>query len=81
MPWSDMIQQRCQIKSKLCITPHIFRHTHASLMFEKGIGIHAISDRLGHANSKITHEIYLHVTKKLKEKRNEEIKNVKIFAP
>lgn len=63
------------------ITPHIFRHTHASLMLEKGMNIDAISERLGHTNSKVTREIYLHVTKKLQDKRNAEIKEIKIFAP
>lgn len=63
------------------ITPHVLRHTHASLMLERGMNIDAISDRLGHTNSKVTREIYLHVTQKLQEKRNAEIKAVKIFAP
>ncbi|MFR3138934.1 MAG: tyrosine-type recombinase/integrase [Lacrimispora saccharolytica] len=63
------------------ITPHILRHTHASLMLEKGIGIDAISNRLGHANSNVTREIYLHVTKKLQEERNAQIKELNIFAP
>lgn len=44
------------------ITPHTLRHTHASLLMEQGIGIDAISRRLGHEDSKITREIYLHVT-------------------
>lgn len=61
------------------ITPHTLRHTHASLMMEQGIDIDAISRRLGHSNSKITREIYLHVTEKLKEKENERIKNVKLI--
>jgi len=50
-------------------------------MLERGMNIDAISDRLGHTNSKVTREIYLHVTQKLQEKRNAEIKAVKIFAP
>lgn len=50
-------------------------------MLEKGMNIDAISERLGHTNSKVTREIYLHVTKKLQDKRNAEIKEIKIFAP
>ena len=45
------------------LTPHALRHTHASLMLEKGVPIDVISRRLGHENSRITREIYLHVTK------------------
>lgn len=61
------------------ITPHALRHTHASLMFEQGISIDIISRRLGHESSDITRQIYLHITKKLKEKDNEAISKVKIM--
>ncbi|MDY2937926.1 MAG: site-specific integrase [Fusicatenibacter sp.] len=61
------------------ITVHALRHTHASLLLEKGVPIETISRRLGHENSKVTREIYLHVTKKLKEKDNEKIAAVSIL--
>lgn len=61
------------------ITPHALRHTHASLLLENGVHIETIARRLGHENSKITREIYLHVTEKLKEKDNEQISNVKMM--
>lgn len=61
------------------ITPHALRHTHASLLLEHGMSIDAISRRLGHENSQITREIYLHVTEKLKEKDNQQIANIKIM--
>lgn len=61
------------------ITAHALRHTHASLLLEQGIGIDTISRRLGHENSKITREIYLHVTERLKEKDNEQIARVQIL--
>lgn len=46
---------------------------------EQGIGIDAISRRLGHSDSKVTKEIYLHVTERLREKENEQIKGLKII--
>ena len=61
------------------ITVHALRHTHASLLMEQGVDIDTISRRLGHEDSKITREIYLHVTKKLREKDNERIAHVKIM--
>lgn len=61
------------------ITAHTLRHTHASLLLENGVPIDVISRRLGHENSQVTREIYLHVTEKLKEKDNEQIKNIKII--
>lgn len=60
-------------------TTHVMRHTHASLLLEKGIAVDTISRRLGHENSRVTREIYLHVTEKLKEKDNEQISKVSIF--
>ena len=61
------------------ITPHTLRHTHASLLMEQGISIDIISRRLGHENSEITREIYLHVTKKLKEKENQQLARIRIL--
>lgn len=61
------------------ITAHTLRHTHASLLLEQGVSIDVISRRLGHENSQVTREIYLHVTEKLKEKDNQQIASVKIF--
>ena len=61
------------------ITPHTLRHTHASLLMEQGVSIDIISRRLGHENSEITREIYLHVTKKLREKENQQLAGIKIL--
>lgn len=61
------------------ITPHALRHTHASLLMEQGISIDTISRRLGHENSDVTREIYLHVTKKLQEKDNQQIAKISIL--
>lgn len=44
------------------ITPHGFRHTHASLLFEAGESIKVVQERLGHKNSKVTLDIYTHIT-------------------
>ena len=61
------------------ITPHALRHTHASLLLENGITVDEISRRLGHEDSKVTRDIYLHITEKLKEKENEKLRNLKII--
>ncbi len=61
------------------ITPHALRHTHASMLMANGVDIDTISRRLGHENSTITREIYLHVMKKLVETDNEQIKNVQLL--
>ena len=61
------------------ITPHTLRHTHASLLMEKGVDVDTISARLGHTDSRITRQIYLHVTKRMKEEQNKRMKNIIII--
>lgn len=61
------------------VTTHVLRHTSASLFLEQGIPVDVISKRLGHRDSKITREIYLHITSKLEAKHNEMIAQVKII--
>lgn len=60
-------------------TPHILRHTHTSLMAEQGITLDVISRRLGHSDSRITKEIYFHVTKNLKKKDDALFRSVSVF--
>lgn len=62
------------------ITPHVLRHTHVSLMAEQGVDLDTISRRLGHENSKVTREIYLHVTKKMKERDRAQIEKVRLIS-
>ncbi|KRN57780.1 hypothetical protein IV74_GL001035 [Carnobacterium divergens DSM 20623] len=44
------------------ITPHGFRHTCASLLFEAGATVPEVQQQLGHKTSDVTLEIYTHVT-------------------
>ncbi len=46
--------------------PHLFRHTHVSILAEAQVPLSAIKERLGHTNDKTTEQIYLHITKKFK---------------
>lgn len=49
------------------ITIHGFRHTHCSLLFEAGLSIQDVRNRLGHSDIQTTMNIYAHVTKKQKD--------------
>ncbi|MGT2964760.1 site-specific integrase [Streptococcus acidominimus] len=49
------------------ITPHGFRHTHCSLLFEAGATIKEVQERLGHEDIKTTMNIYAHVSEQAKE--------------
>lgn len=67
------------LNKKVEITTHVMRHTHVALMAEQRIPLDVISRRIGHANSKVTREIYFHVTKKMKERDNRLVQAVKIL--
>ena len=60
------------------ITPHATRHTHASLLFEQGFTIDEVQHRLGHADSKVTRDVYLHVTHELRERENRKLDKFRI---
>lgn len=50
------------------LTPHALRHTHTSLLAASGVPLDVISRRLGHHDSKITTDIYMHITSKMKDR-------------
>lgn len=61
------------------LTTHALRHTAASLWAEQGMSLEAISRRLGHVDSCITKEIYLHVTDGMEAADAAEIDKIMLF--
>lgn len=61
------------------LSSHSLRHTHASLLFEQGFTIDEVARRLRHGDSQITRDVYVHVTKKLREKDAEKITQMKLI--
>ena len=49
------------------ITPHVFRHSFATLLLESGVDIKFIQDFLGHSTIATT-QIYLHISDEQKRK-------------
>lgn len=47
--------------------PHIFRHTTISILAENNVPLKTIMDRVGHADSEVTTNIYTHVTRNMKD--------------
>lgn len=56
-------------------TVHGFRHTHCSLLFEAGIDMQNVKERLGHTDIKMTMNIYAHVTKSERAKTADLFRN------
>lgn len=61
------------------ITTHVMRHTMTSLFAEAGVSLDVISRRLGHHDSKITRDIYYHVTKIQRERDHEAVRQISIL--
>lgn len=68
----DILREKYPVFNKH-VTTHTFRYTHISLLAEAGMPIKAIMERVGHANMKITLEIYNQVSATTKEKLIQEI--------
>ncbi len=62
------------------VTPHMLRHTHASLLAANGMTIDEIARRLGHGKSEITRRIYIHVTKKVTQNDNLKLDKINLFS-
>ena len=61
-------------------TPHITRHTHASMLFARGMDLQSVSSRLGHEDSQITKDIYLHRMEELKERENNQLNMIRLIG-
>ena len=61
------------------VTPHALRHTHVALMAEAHVELEIISRRLGHKTSKVTRDIYYHVTKRAQAHANEAIRGIRLI--
>lgn len=58
------------------VSSHIFRHTHISKLAELGVPMYVIQQRVGHSNSRVTQEIYTHVTHEAIVKNHDQLENL-----
>lgn len=58
--FANRVLRKLNYKKKL--STHIFRHTHISLLAERGVPLKAIMARVGHNDPATTMSIYTHVT-------------------
>ncbi|NHN31221.1 tyrosine-type recombinase/integrase [Paenibacillus agricola] len=69
-----ILMKKTEIKKHA--TPHIFRHTHISMLAEAGVDITTIMKPVGHDEMKTTMKIYTHVTDNMKKNASDKIKNM-----
>lgn len=62
------------------VSPHIFRHTHCSILASKGMSLEAISSRLGHGDSEITKKIYFHKLEESKERERKQLNKISLIS-
>lgn len=55
---------------------HSLRHTHASILAEAGVDQKYIQTRLGHADIKMTIDVYEHVTNGMRSRGRQAINNI-----
>lgn len=55
---------------------HMLRHTHISLLAEKGFDLKYIMNRVGHNEPKTTLKIYTHVTDRLRKQQAEKLNDL-----
>lgn len=67
----NFFYQLCENNNLEFIHIHGFRHTHCSLLFESGVPMKDVKERLGHSDIQTTMNIYTHVTKDSKNKSAE----------
>ena len=56
------------------VSPHMLRHTQATVFVNQNVDIVTISKRLGHSNPTTTQKIYAHQIKNSDEKANEKLR-------
>ena len=72
-------KENCERIIHRSLSLHSLRHSHASLMFQEGASLGAVSMRLGHSDSAVTREIYTHITQRKEELYNHEFDNISLL--
>lgn len=57
-------------------TFHALRHTHASILYEKGLNDKYISEWLGHKDNSTTRKVYIHLTEQSREQGETVVKSI-----
>ena len=69
--WRSLMERMAELEPDIetredgssILTPHYFRHNYASILYNAGVDVLSAQKFLGHANVKVTLEIYSHLSK------------------
>lgn len=61
------------------ISTHYLRHTHASFLAAQGMEYEMIQRRLGHENSNVTRDIYIHFTSEVEQRDKEAMDRIRLI--
>ena len=66
------------LSDRICpqVTPHSLRHGFATIMLEEGVPMKVVSAQLGHSSTRITEDVYSHVTARLQQEAGAAIERV-----
>ena len=73
------LRENCEKAIGRPLTPHALRHTHVALLADSGVNLDAIMRRVGHADSHVTKQVYMHVTDQMRDKDKAAIKSLKML--
>ena len=59
-------------------TYHALRHTHTTMLIERGAYVEDVQERLGHKNVQVTLQIYTHITQAMKQQTANILENIPV---
>ncbi|MBG9548731.1 tyrosine-type recombinase/integrase [Cytobacillus firmus] len=74
--YGDMLKTLCKRHGLMHVTPHMFRHTHETILWESEVAdINYIGARLGDVDKSILLNTYGHMSKRSEQLNNEKVNN------
>lgn len=78
--YREVLVALCSAAKVTPLHPHALRHTFASLAIDAGVSLPELADALGHANARITGEIYTHFVERLRRRTARAVGSV-LYGP
>ncbi|NJI01205.1 tyrosine-type recombinase/integrase [Staphylococcus hyicus] len=71
----NSIFKRLRKKTGITVHPHLLRHTHATIFYNKSKNIKQVQERLGHSNIQTTMDLYIHNNDQIIRENWEKVKD------